>query len=252
MFDKIIAYSIKHKFVIGILTVVLIGVGSYSLKNLPIDALPDITNNQVQIITTSPSLATQEVELYITYPIELAVKSIPDIIELRSVSRFGLSIVTVVFEEDADIYWARTQITERLKEAEDQIPEGFGSPTLGPISTGLGEIYQYTVSAAEGYEDQLDIMELRSIQDWVIVPQLLGTKGVAEVNTLGGILKEYEVAVNPDKLKSMGITMVEIFDALRKNNENTGGAYIDKKPNAYFIAKCRHGKLPRRCFQNRY
>ncbi|GLR17566.1 CusA/CzcA family heavy metal efflux RND transporter [Portibacter lacus] len=235
MFDNIIAYSIKHKFVIGILVLGLIGVGSYSLKNLPIDALPDITNNQVQIITTSPSLATQEVELFITYPIELAVKSIPDIVELRSISRFGLSLVTVVFEESTDIYWARTQITERLKQAENEIPEGFGSPELAPISTGLGEIFQYTISADEGFEEELDIMELRSIQDWIIVPQILGTPGVAEVNTLGGIRKEYEVSINPDKLKSMEITMPEIFAALQRNNENTGGAYIDKQPNAYFI-----------------
>ena len=235
MFDRIIAYSIKHKYVVGFMVIVLIGVGSYSLKTLPIDALPDITNNQVQVITTSPNLATQEVELFITYPIELAVKSIPHIVELRSVSKFGLSLVTIVFEEDVDIYWARTQIIERLKTAENDIPDGFGTPELAPISTGLGEIFQYTVSAAEGFADQFDIMELRSIQDWMIVPQLLGTKGIAEVNTLGGVLKEYEVAVNPNKLKSMGITMAEIFDALVKNNQNAGGAYIDKKPNAYFI-----------------
>lgn len=235
MFDKIIAYSIKQKFIIGLMVVGLIIVGSYSLTNLPIDALPDITNNQVQIITTSPNLATQEVELFITYPIELAVKSIPDIVELRSVSRFGLSLVTVVFKENTDIYWARNQISERLKEAEENIPEGFGTPELAPISTGLGEIFQYTVTAKEGFEEEFDIMELRSIQDWIIVPQILGTKGVAEVNTLGGVKKEYEVAVNPGKLKSMGITMAQIFESLQRNNENTGGAYIDKKPNAYFI-----------------
>lgn len=221
--------------VVGLLVVALIAVGLYSLKKLPIDALPDITNNQVQIMTSTPKLATQEVELFITYPIELAVKSIPDIVELRSVSRFGLSIVTVVFKEDTDIYWARNQITERLKVAEEEIPEGYGTPELAPISTGLGEIYQYTVKAEVGFEKEHDIMDLRSIQDWIIVPQLLGTKGVAEVNTLGGILKEYEVAVNPDKLKSMDVTMAEIFEALNHNNENTGGAYIDKMPNAYFI-----------------
>lgn len=235
MFDNIIAYSIKHKFIIGLMVLSLIGVGSYALRTLPIDALPDITNNQVQIITTSPSLATQEVELFITYPIELAIKSIPNIVELRSISRFGLSVITVVFEEDVDLYWARAQITERLKEAEKEIPDNFGSPELAPISTGLGEIFQYTVTTAEGYEDQYNVMDLRSIQDWIIIPQLIGTKGVAEVNTLGGILKEYEVAVNPEKLKSMDITMAEIFSALQVNNENTGGAYIDKKPYAYYI-----------------
>lgn len=235
MFDSIIAYSIKHKFVVGLMVIALIVVGSYSLNNLPIDALPDITNNQVQIITTSPNLATQEVELFITYPIELAVKAIPEIVELRSTTRFGLSIVTVVFEEDTDIYWARTQIVERLKEAEENIPSGYGRPQLSPISTGLGEIYQYTVFAAPGYEKEFNIMELRTVQDWIIVPQLLGVSGVAEVNTLGGVLKEYEVSVNPDRLKSLGVTMAEIFEALHRNNENTGGAYIDKKPNAYFI-----------------
>lgn len=235
MFDKIIAYSIKHKFLVGIMVLSLIGVGSYAIKTLPIDALPDITNNQVQIITQSPSLATEEVELFITYPIELAVKSIPNIVELRSISRFGLSVITVVFEENVDIYWGRAQIVERLREAEKQIPEGFGSPELAPISTGLGEIFQYTISASEGFEDTYNAMDLRSIQDWIIIPQLVGTKGVAEVNTLGGILKEYEVAINPDKLKSMGVTMAEIFSALEANNENTGGAYIDKKPYAYYI-----------------
>lgn len=217
------------------LVLALIAMGIYSLKNLPIDALPDITNNQVQIITTSQNLATQEVELFITYPIEMAMKTIPDMVELRSVSRFGLSIVTIVFEEHVDIYWARSQINERLKEAEESIPDGFGEPFLAPISTGLGEIYQYTVTAAKGFEDVYNSSELRSIQDWLIVPQLLGTKGVAEVNTLGGHLKEYEVAVDPDRMKSMGITMAEIFTALSQNNENTGGAYIDKKPYVYFI-----------------
>ncbi|MDF1694879.1 MAG: CusA/CzcA family heavy metal efflux RND transporter [Saprospiraceae bacterium] len=235
MFDKIIAYSIKHKFMVAMVVVALIGVGSYSIRTLPIDALPDITNNQVQIITSSPSLATQEVELYITYPIELAVKSIPHIVELRSISRFGLSVITVVFEEDVDVYWARAQITERLRQAEKQIPENFGSPELAPISTGLGEIFQYTVTVQEEFKDQYSVMDLRSFQDWIIIPQLLGTRGVAEVNTLGGILKEYEVAVSPDKLKSMGVTMSEIFSALEANNENTGGAYIDKKPYAYYI-----------------
>ena len=235
MFDRIISYSIGHKSVIVLLVFILIVTGIFSLRNLPIDALPDITNNQVQILTTSPNLATEEVELFITYPIELAIKSIPDVVELRSVSRFGLSIVTVVFEERTDIYWARNQINERLKEAEAQIPEGFGTPQLAPISTGLGEIYQYTVTPAEGYQDEYDAMALRSLQDWIIVPQLLGTRGVAEVNTLGGILKEYEVAVDPHLLISMGVTMAEIFTALQRNNENTGGAYIDKKPYAYFI-----------------
>ncbi|MGV3612286.1 MAG: CusA/CzcA family heavy metal efflux RND transporter [Fluviicola sp.] len=235
MLDKVIQFSIKNKFIIGLFTLALIGVGSYSLYKLPIDALPDITNNQVQIITTSPTLATQEVEQFITYPVELSVKPIPQVVELRSTSRFGLSVVTVVFEEDVDIYWARAQITERLKEAENSIPAGLGTPEMAPISSGLGEIYQYVVYPKKGYEKKYNATELRSIQDWIIRPQLLGTPGVAEVNTLGGYMKQYEIAIEPDKLKSMNTTVVEIFDALEKNNENTGGAYIDKKPYAYFI-----------------
>ena len=235
MLDKIIYFSIQHKFVVGLFTLALVLWGVYSLSRLPIDALPDITNNQVQIITSSPTLAAQEVEKFITYPIEQAVKPIPKIVELRSISRFGLSVVTVVFEEEMDIYWARNQISERLKEAEDNIPEGFGNPEMAPISTGLGEIYQYVVFPKKGFEDQFNAMDLRTVQDWIIKPQLIGTKGVAEVNTLGGVLKQYEIAVQPDKLRSMNTTIVEILEALEHNNENTGGAYIDKKPNAFFI-----------------
>ena len=235
MLDKAIHFSIKNKIIIGLFTLALIAWGSYSVTQLPIDAVPDITNNQVQIITTSPTLATQEVEQFITYPIEQSVKSIPKVVELRSISRFGLSVVTVVFEEEVDIYWARTQISERLKEAQDRIPKGLGNPNLAPISTGLGEIYQYVVFPKKGFEQKYDATELRTIQDWIVRPQLIGTKGVAEVNTLGGFLKQYEIAVQPDKLKSMNTTITEIFEALEKNNENTGGAYIDKKPYAYFI-----------------
>lgn len=235
MLDKIIHFSINNKFIIGLFTLALIVVGSYSVYNLPIDALPDITNNQVQIITSSPTLATQEVEQFITYPIEQAVKPIPKIVELRSISRFGLSVVTVVFEEEVDIYWARAQISERIKEAESAIPKNVGTPEMAPVSTGLGEIYQYVVFPKKGYESKYNATDLRTIQDWIIKPQLTGTPGVAEVNTLGGNLKQYEIAVQPDKLKSMDVTIPEIFEALESNNENTGGAYIDKKPYAYFI-----------------
>ena len=235
MLDRIIHFSIKNKFIIGLFTLSLVLWGIFSASRLPIDALPDITNNQVQIITLSPTLATQEVEQLITFPIELAVKSVPRVVELRSVSKFGLSVVTVVFEENADIYWARNQISERLKEAEDDIGPGLGTPEMAPISTGLGEIYQYVVFPKEGFEDKFSATDLRTIQDWIIKPQIVGTPGVAEVNTLGGLLKEYEIAVQPDKLKSMNTNIIEILTALERNNENTGGAYIDKKPNAYFI-----------------
>ncbi|SCY25207.1 CusA/CzcA family heavy metal efflux RND transporter [Flavobacterium caeni] len=235
MLDKIIHFSIHNKFIVGLFTLVLVAVGIYSVSTLPVDALPDITNNQVQIITSSPKLATQEVEQFITYPIEQSVKAIPDVVELRSISRFGLSVITVVFKESTDIYWARAQINERLKEASEIIPEGAGEPELAPVSTGLGEIYQYVVFPKKGSEDKYDATQLRTIQDWIIKPQLIGTPGVAEVNTLGGYLKQYEIAVQPDKLKSMNTTITEIFDALETNNENTGGAYIDKRPYAYFI-----------------
>jgi cobalt-zinc-cadmium resistance protein CzcA len=214
---------------------VLIAWGSYSIKNLPLDALPDVTNNQVQIITTAPTLASQEVEQLITYPLEQAVKTIPKVIELRSISRFGLSVVTVVFKDDVDIYWAREQIFQRLKQAEENIPKYAGSPELGPISTGLGEIYQYDVYAKKGYEDKYDAVKLRTIQDWIITPQLQGIEGVAEVSTWGGKLKQYEVAINPNKLNSLGITITDIFEALEKNNQNTGGAYIEKDQYSYFI-----------------
>ncbi|MCR4029917.1 MULTISPECIES: efflux RND transporter permease subunit [Flavobacterium] len=235
MLDKIIQFSIRNKFVILLFTLVLIAWGSYSLKKLPLDALPDITNNQVQIITTAPTLASQEVEQLITYPLERAVKTVPNIIELRSISRFGLSVVTVVFEDDVDIYWAREQIFQRLKEAEENIPAYVNSPELAPISTGLGEIYQYDVYAKKGYENKYSAVELRTIQDWIIIPQLQGIKGVAEVSTWGGKLKQFEIAVNPNMLNSLGVTITEIFDALEKNNQNTGGAYIEKDQYTYFI-----------------
>jgi heavy metal efflux system protein len=235
MLDKIIHFSIHNKFIVGLFTLALVLVGIYNLSRLPIDALPDITNNQVQVITTAPTLATQEVEKFITYPIEQTMKTIPKIVEMRSFSRFGLSVITLVFEEDVDIYWARQQMSEKLKDAERLIPKGAGIPELAPISTGLGEIYQYVIYAKKGYESQYDASKLRTIQDWIVKPQLLGTAGIAEVTTLGGSLKQYEIAVQPDRLKSMNTTITDIFDALEKNNENTGGAYIDKQPYVYFI-----------------
>ncbi|RNI32631.1 CusA/CzcA family heavy metal efflux RND transporter [Rufibacter immobilis] len=235
MLQKIIEFSIKNKLVIGLLTVALVAWGVYNVQRLPIDAVPDITNNQVQVITVSPSLGAQEVERLISFPVEQSVASVPGVTEIRSFSRFGLSLVTVVFDEDRDIYWARQQITEKLKEAEEQIPEGMGSPTLAPISSGLGEIYQYELRPAAGYESKYNATELRTIQDWIVRRQLLGTPGVAEVSSFGGKLKQYEVAINPEKLRSFNLTITHIFNALEKNNANAGGAYIEKDPNAYFI-----------------
>jgi cobalt-zinc-cadmium resistance protein CzcA len=235
MLDKIIAFSIKNKFVIGIMTLVLIIWGTWSATRLSIDALPDITNNQVQIITICPTLAGQEVEQLVTYPIEQSMANLPDLAELRSISRFGLSVITVVFNDDVDVYFARQLINEKLKEAEEKIPPGIGSPELAPLSTGLGEVYQYIIHPKKGSEHKYTTMELRTMQDWIVARQLYGTPGIAEVNSFGGSLKQYEVAINPNQLLAMEVTIPEIFTALEKNNENTGGAYIDKKPNAYFI-----------------
>lgn len=235
MIEKIISFSIKNKIIIGLFILALLVWGIFSLKELPIDAVPDITNNQVQIISIAPTLAANEVEQFITAPIEIAVANIPDIIELRSISRLGLSVVTVVFKDNVDIYWSRQQISERLKDAESLIPEGVTKPELAPISTGLSEIYQYVLHVKHGYESKYDATELRTIQDWIVRREMLGTPGVADVNSYGGFLKQFEIAVNPERLRSMNITLTEIFDALEKNNQNTGSAYIDKKPNAYFI-----------------
>ncbi len=235
MLNHIIKFSIKNKFVVGLLVLALVVWGLWSASRLPIDAVPDITNNQVQVITTCPSLATQEVEQLVTYPVEKSLANLPDLVEMRSISRFGLSLVTVVFEEEVNIWFARQLISEKLKEAEAAIPAGVGLPELAPASTGLGEVYQYVIHPNPGSEDKYSAMDLRTMQDWIVARQLYGTPGVAEVNSFGGMVKQYEVAVNPDRLRAMGLTIPDVFEALRKNNENTGGAYIDKKPNAYFI-----------------
>jgi cobalt-zinc-cadmium resistance protein CzcA len=235
MIERIINFSIKNKFIVGLFVLALVGWGTYSLTNLPIDAIPDITNNQVQIISLAPSLAVQEVESSITAPIEVAVANIPDITELRSISRLGLSVITVVFKDGVDVYWARQQLSERLREAEDVIPAGLAKIELAPISSGLGEIFQYRLAVEKGYEHTYTPMELRTLQDWTVRREMLGTAGVAEINSYGGFVKQYEIALNPERLKSMNLTLTDIFEALEKNNENTGSAYIDKKPTAYFI-----------------
>jgi cobalt-zinc-cadmium resistance protein CzcA len=235
MTGRIITFSVRNKFIIGLFVLALLGWGTYSLTRLPIDAIPDITNNQVQVISLAPSLAVQEVESFITAPIEVAVANIPDIIELRSISRLGLSVVTVVFKDNVDIYWARQQLSERLKEAEESIPSGLAQISLAPISTGLGEIYQYRLAVKKGYESVYTPMELRTLQDWVVRREMLGTPGVADINSYGGFVKQYEIAVNPEQLRAMDLTLTDIFRALEENNENTGSAYIDKNPTAYFI-----------------
>ncbi len=235
MLDYIIKFSIRNKLIIGLMTLILIIWGGWSATRLPIDAVPDITNNQVQIFTACPTLAGQEVEQLVTFPIEQSIATVPKIEEIRSISRFGLSVITVVFKEEVDIYFARQLINERLKEAVDQIPPGIGTPEMAPVSTGLGEVYQYIIHPKKGSEKKYNAKDLRTMQDWIVARQLYGTPGIAEVNSFGGELKQYEVAVNPDRLRAMGVSIPDIFTALEKNNQNTGGAYIDKKPNAYFI-----------------
>lgn len=235
MFQKLIKFSIENKLVIGFMTLALIIGGSYSLSRLPFDSTPDITNNQVQVITQAPSLGAQEVEQFITTPLEMALANIPEVIERRSISRSGLSVITIVFKEEADIYWARQQVSQQLKEAEEVIPEGLGKISLAPITTGLGEIYHYTIRAKKGYEDKYSISDLRTMQDWIVRKQLSGTEGVAEISGWGGFVKQYEVAINADKLNAVNITIPELYKALEDNNENTGGSYIEQYSNQYFI-----------------
>lgn len=235
MLNAIIRFSIRNKLIIGLLMIFLIAWGTYSFTRLPIDAVPDITNNQVLVITTSPALAAPEVERLITFPIEQATANIPGIIESRSFSRFGLSLVTIVFNDQTDVYWARQQVSERLQQVRSEIPPDAGNPTLGPVTTGLGEIFQYVVKPKKGYEGKYSSESLRTIQDWIIRRQLLGTPGVADVSSFGGNLKQYEVAINSARLKSMNVTVDDVFTALRQNNQNTGGAYIEKGPTVLYI-----------------
>jgi len=235
MLHAIISFSVRNKLIVTLFTLALIVWGSWNLTRLPIDAVPDITNNQVQIITVSPSLGAPEVERLITFPVEQTMATIPEITEMRSFSRFGLSVVTIVFTEETDIYWARQQVNERLGAATALIPAGVGKPELAPLTTGLGEIYQYVVRPKKGYESRYDAMELRTIQDWIIRRQLLGVEGVAEVASWGGMLKQYEIALQTDRMRSTNTSIPEVFAALERNNQNTGGAYIEQRPNAYYI-----------------
>ena len=234
MFQKLIDYSIHHKAVVGVLTLLLAVWGAVSLANLPFDSTPDITNNQVQVITQAPSLGAQEVEQYITTPIEMAMANIPKLESRRSISRSGLSVITLVFNDNADIYWARQQVSQQLKEAEEGLSRG-GKTSLGPIATGLGEIYHYTVRAKKGYEEKYSLTQLRTIQDWIVRKQLSGTKGLAEVSGWGGFVKEYEVAIDAERLNAAGITIPEVYKALEENNENTGGSYIEQNDRQYYI-----------------
>lgn len=234
MLNRIIRFSIGHKLIIGLMVLALVAYGAYEVTRLPIDAVPDITDNQVQIITTVPALGAPDVERLITFPIEQANNNIPGTKQIRSFSRFGLSVVTIVFDDATDVYWARQQVSERLQLVQKQLGD-LGTPALAPVTTGLGEVYQYTVRPAKGYEGKYNAMDLRTIQDWIVRRQLLGVKGVAEVSSFGGLLKQYEIAVDPARLMAHHITIGDVFTALERNNQNTGGAYIEKGPTVLFI-----------------
>lgn len=235
MINSLIYFSVKNKLIVLLATASLIVFGLYAAFNIPIGAVPDITNNQVQVITTSRNLSTLDVEQFITYPVELEMANLPGVKEIRSISKFGLSVVTIVFEDNMGTYLPRQLIAEKIKSASEKIPASYGSPQMGPISTGLGEIYQYTLEVKPEYKDQYSVMELRTIQDWLVRRQLAGVKGVVEVNTWGGFLKQYEVAVDPDKLKSYQLTLQDVYLALQKNNQNAGGSYIEKTSESYFV-----------------
>lgn len=235
MINQIINFSIKNKLLIGLMTVALIASGIWSISKVPLDAVPDITNNQVQVITQAPNLGTEDIEQFVTYPVEIAMSNLPGVVEIRSVSRFGLSVVTIVFEDDMGTYLPRQLVSEKLNEVKNDIPSDFGEPEMGPISTGLGEIYQYTLDVDEEHQNDYSPADLRTIQDWIVKRQMSMVPGVVEVNAFGGEVKQYEVAVDPDKLRRMDVTILEVFRALETNNQNTGGAYIEKDHYANFI-----------------
>lgn len=230
MFDKIIHFSVKNRFIVFVLTLVLVAFGLQALRKLPIDAVPDITNVQVQVLTSSPGLGPVEVEKFITFPVEAAMSGLPDVAEIRSVSRFGLSVVTVVFDDEVSVYFARQLVQERLASAREQIPKGYGSPAMGPISTGLGEVFQFEVRG-QGQS----LMELRSLLEWQIAPRLRSVRGVVEVNTFGGELKTYQVQLDPARLTAYGLSLDQVFRALEENNANAGGAYIARESEQVLI-----------------
>jgi len=235
MIDRIISFSVRNKLIMGLLLFGLVGWGAWSVTQLSIDALPDVTNNQVLVNTIAPNLATQEVEQFITFPLEQAFKNLPDVVQLRSISRSGLSVITVVFKDKVPLYLTRQLVAERITQAQADIPAGYGTPEMAPPTTGTGEIYQYTLAVDSAHKDRYDLLELRTLQDWVVRKHLLGVPGVIDVSSFGGYLKQYEVSVDARKLAGAGLSLLEVFNALENNNANTGGSYIEKGPNIYFI-----------------
>lgn len=235
MINRILDFSVKSKLIIILFTLSIAAFGLYAVFHIPVGAVPDITNNQVQVITVSSNLSTQDIEQFITYPVELEMANLPGVKEIRSISKFGLSVVTIVFDESMGSYLPRQLIAEKIKTATANIPEGFGEPEMGPITTGLGEIYQYTLDVKPEFKDRYTAMELRTIQDWVVKRQLSGIKGVVEINTWGGLLKQYEIAIDPIRMQASGVSLTEVFSAVERNNSIAGGAYIEKENRSYFI-----------------
>lgn len=235
MIDSIIKFSIHNKFVVGLLVALLAAWGVYSAAHLPLDAVPDITNNQVQVVTVSPALAPQEVERFITYPVEIAMANLPGVSKVRSISRYGLSVVTIIFEEAVPTLESRQLVGEKLAILQGEMDAQVGLPYMMPITTGLGEIYQYTLEVESGYESKYDAMALRSIQDWQVKRRMAGVKGVVDVSSFGGYLKQYEVAVDAEQLRSFNLTVQDVFVAVQQSNANAGGSYIEKGPSAYYI-----------------
>lgn len=235
MINRILDFSVKSKLIIILFTLSIAAFGLYAVFHIPVGAVPDITNNQVQVITVSSNLSTQDIEQFITYPVELEMANLPGVKEIRSISKFGLSVVTIVFDESMGSYLPRQLIAEKIKTATANIPEGFGEPEMGPITTGLGEIYQYTLDVKPEFKDRYTAMELRTIQDWVVKRQLSGITGVVEINTWGGLLKQYEIAIDPIRMQASGVSLTEVFSAVERNNSIAGGAYIEKENRSYFI-----------------
>jgi heavy metal efflux system protein len=232
MINGLIRFSVENRLIVLLLVAIMAAAGAYSLINLPIDAVPDVTNVQVQVLTAAPSLAPLEIERQVTFPVETAMSGLPDVEEIRSVSKFGLSAVTIVFDDSVDTYFARQLVLERLAQAREQIPESIGSPEMGPISTGLGEIYQYELRSSDG---SYDAKALRTVQDWNVRRQLLGVPGATEINSFGGYEKQYQVRLDPNKLQSYGLSLRDVYEAVARNNANVGGAYIQKGAEQYLL-----------------
>ena len=235
MLSRIIRASIHNKLFVVLMLVALVVWGGYSAVNLPLDAIPDVTNNQVQVITQSPALAAQEVEQLLTIPLELQLRTIPGVTGVRSISRFGLSVITVVFSDDVPTLQTRQLVAEKIRTAEGDLGPGMGRPEMAPITTGLGEIFQYTIGIKPGFEQNYSLPKLREVQDWLVKRQLAGVPGVVDVSSFGGYVRQYEVSVNPERLNASGVSMAELYAALEAGNANTGGSYLERGHNAYFI-----------------